>query len=37
MEELAELKRQLAEQRPDGWDKLPDIPLYMDQIGRAHV
>ena len=32
MEELAELKRQLAEQRPDGWDKLPDIPLYMDQV-----
>jgi len=32
MEELAELKRQLSEQRPDGWDKLPDIPLYMDQV-----
>jgi len=32
MEELAELKRQLDEQRPDGWDKLPDIPLYMDQV-----
>ncbi len=32
MEELAELKQQLAEQRPDGWDKLPDIPLYMDQV-----
>ena len=32
MEELAKLKRQLAEQRPDGWDKLPDIPLYMDQV-----
>lgn len=32
MEELAELKRQLAQQRPDGWDKLPDIPLYMDQV-----
>ena len=32
MEELAELKRQLMEQRPDGWDKLPDIPLYMDQV-----
>ena len=32
MEELAELKRQLAERRPDGWDKLPDIPLYMDQV-----
>ena len=32
MEELAELKQQLADQRPDGWDKLPDIPLYMDQV-----
>lgn len=32
MEELAELKRQLTEQRPDGWDRLPDIPLYMDQV-----
>ena len=32
MEELAELKRLLTEQRPDGWNKLPDIPLYMDQV-----
>ena len=32
MEELAELKQQLTEQRPDGWDRLPDIPLYMDQV-----
>lgn len=32
MEELAELKRQLTEVRPDGWDDLPDIPLYMDQV-----
>lgn len=32
MEELAELKQQLTQQRPDGWDKLPDIPLYMDQV-----
>ena len=32
MEELSELKRQLMEQRPDDWDKLPDIPLYMDQV-----
>lgn len=32
MEELAELKQQLAQQRPDGWDDLPDIPLYMDQV-----
>ena len=32
MEELAELKQQLTDQRPDGWDELPDIPLYMDQV-----
>ena len=32
MEELAELKRLLTDQRPDGWDGLPDIPLYMDQV-----
>ena len=32
MEELAELKRLLTEQRPDGWNALPDIPLYMDQV-----
>ena len=32
MEELSELKRLLAERRPDGWDALPDIPLYMDQV-----
>ena len=32
MEELAELKRRLTEVRPDGWDELPDIPLYMDQV-----
>ena len=32
MEELAELKQQLNQQRPDGWDDLPDIPLYMDQV-----
>ena len=32
MEELAELKRRLAEERPASWDGLPDIPLYMDQV-----
>ena len=32
MEELTELKQQLTQQRPDGWDDLPDIPLYMDQV-----
>ena len=32
MEELSELKRRLAQERPDGWESLPDIPLYMDQV-----
>lgn len=32
MEELAELKERLARERPDGWEELPDIPLYMDQV-----
>ena len=32
MEELAELKQLLAQRRPDSWDDLPDIPLYMDQV-----
>lgn len=32
MEELYELKQRLAEERPDRWDELPDIPLYMDQV-----
>lgn len=32
MEELVELKEKLATNRPDGWEKLPDIPLYMDQV-----
>jgi DNA-binding transcriptional MerR regulator len=32
MEELVELKRRLAEERPDSWEDLPDIPLYMDQV-----
>lgn len=30
--ELTELKRRLAQDRPDSWDDLPDIPLYMDQV-----
>ena len=32
MEELRELKRRLAEERPQPWDAMPDIGLYMDQI-----
>ena len=37
--ELAELKGRLAQERPDRWESLPDIPLYMDQgvsyLGRG--
>lgn len=32
MEELSELKQHLQEERPDSWNELPDIPLYMDQV-----
>lgn len=32
MEELVDLKEKLTSQRPDAWDELPDIPLYMDQV-----
>ncbi len=32
MEELEELKKRLAQERPDGWEDLPVIPLYMDQV-----
>ena len=32
MEELVELKENITSQRPDSWDRLPDIPLYMDQV-----
>ena len=31
-EQLAQLERQLSEDRPVAWDSLPDIPLYMDQV-----
>ena len=32
MEELVRLKQRLAEVRPDPFERLPDIPLYMDQV-----
>lgn len=32
MEELRELKRRLEDERPVGWNELPDIALYMDQV-----
>jgi len=31
-QQLAELERQLLENRPVDWEGLPDIPLYMDQV-----
>lgn len=32
MKELYELREMLANKRPDKWDDLPDIGLYMDQV-----
>lgn len=32
MKELEELRERMARERPDGWDALPDISLYMDQL-----
>lgn len=32
MEELQELKERLETQRPAGWNDLPDLSLYMDQV-----
>lgn len=32
MEELQELKHRLEQQRPEKWDSLPDLSLYMDQV-----
>lgn len=32
MEELLDLKRRLEQERPEDWNKMPDIPLYMDQV-----
>ena len=32
MEELRELKERMATQRPEPWDQLPDLALYMDQL-----
>nr|WP_315022855.1 DUF1836 domain-containing protein [uncultured Aminipila sp.] len=41
MEELNELKRILKEQRPNNWEDIPDIDLYMDQVlnymTRQHI
>ena len=32
LEELRELKERLEEERPQPWEAMPDIGLYMDQI-----
>lgn len=32
MQELTELQQMLETSRPIGWDALPDIALYMDQV-----
>ena len=32
MEELEELRHRLETERPTGWEELPDISLYMDQV-----
>ena len=32
MEELLDLKRRMERERPDPWEELPDLALYMDQI-----
>lgn len=29
---LAQLEEQLSQDRPERWEDLPDIPLYMDQV-----
>lgn len=32
MKEIEALKNHLSTQRPDGWEELPDLALYMDQL-----
>lgn len=32
MKEIKSLKDRLSRQRPDGWEELPDLALYMDQL-----
>ena len=32
MEEVLRIKQLLEEDRPEKWDTLPDIELYMDQV-----
>ena len=41
MRELVELKAKLAQERPNKWENIPDIDLYMDQVTnylkRQHI
>lgn len=41
MEQLKHFKEQLQNVRPEGWEQIPDIDLYMDQVisymGRQHI
>ena len=32
MKEIQRLKEHLEAQRPGGWEELPDLSLYMDQL-----
>ncbi len=32
MKEIKDLKGTLSTRRPDGWEELPDLSLYMDQL-----
>lgn len=32
MKELEELKARMLEERPEEWERLPDLALYMDQL-----
>lgn len=41
METIKDLKKKLKESRPEDWDMIPDIDLYMDQVisymTRQHI
>ena len=41
METIKDLKKKLKESRPEEWDVIPDIDLYMDQVisymTRQHI
>ena len=37
MKEIQRLKEHLEAQRPGGWEELPDLSLYMDQLTLLHA